>query len=121
MTTATRHIHAVAEDPYNLGSIWLTCGYQASPHYVYNSTANGAGGTWNAVAAFDAPSASPLTNPWQCVSIGFDASRVWFQSDQTWGNGPLVYNRSTLALRWASLERATPRRGTGRPRRPGHH
>jgi hypothetical protein len=97
-TVATRHIHGVYEDPYNLGHIWVTVGDQKSPHYVYKSTDGGA--TFAGVTELDGPSG---TNPWQAVSMGFDAERIWFASDQVLGYGPLILDRATNKLRWASL------------------
>lgn len=95
--SSVRHIHGIYEDPYNLGSVWVTAGDQNAAHFVYNST-TGAAGTFNPVTTLDANA-----NLWQAVGMGFDANNIWFVSDQVWGSGPYIIDRTTRVPRWATL------------------
>ena len=87
---STRHLHAVAEDPYNAGHIYVTAGDTGSPCFVYKSTDNG--DTFSEV----------LTDvEWQAVAIDFDADWVYFWSDQRYGGGNVyICDRATMTPQW---------------------
>lgn len=95
---SVRHIHGIYEDPYNLGNVYVTVGDTNAAHLVYKST-TGAVGTFAAVTTIDANS-----NLWQAVGMGFDPNYVWFVSDQVWGHGPYVIDRTAQTPRWATIK-----------------
>lgn len=97
--STTRHIHGVYEDPFNLGTIYVSVGDAfppyAPPFFLYKSTDGGA--TFTGVPT--------LTNGiWQCVSMGFTAEGIWLCSDQPSGAGPVFLDRATLTPRWATTK-----------------
>jgi len=98
-----RHIHGVYEDPYALGTIYVTVGDGIAPYvplsgYVYRSTNGG--------ASFTAlPNFTSASGFWQAVSLGFGPKYVWAASDQVVGGGAYVFTRSNLTPQWASLQK----------------
>lgn len=99
----TRHIHAVAEDRYNLGTIYITVGDFTSPYVppfgLYKST-NG-GTSFAGVPGF-------TSGTWQAVSIDFTRANVILGSDQVTGGGSIIFNRVTMSPRWLTTEPTPP-------------
>jgi len=100
--THVRHIHAVYEDPYNHGTIYVTVGdgiapYAPLPGYIYRSTDGGA--TFNPLPNFTSGGAGT----WQAVSLGFGSNYIWAASDQVQGGGAYLFTRTGLTPQWASL------------------
>lgn len=67
--TIPNHIHAVAEDPYNAGHIYMTTG-DGGAKTVLRSLDHGA--TWTTIIA---------SSIWQAVQISFDRHWVWLAHD----------------------------------------
>jgi len=95
---STRHFHCVAEDPYNPGTIYATCGDTGtSPAWVYKSTDNGT--TWAGVDTLN-------DLKWQAVKIDFDADWVYFWSDQQQSGGNVyICDRATMTPQWFTPSR----------------
>lgn len=78
-----KHVHAVAEDPYNAGHIYATFGDSGSPYFMRKSTDHGS--TWTTV----------LTSiQWQAVQITFSQKWVYLASDRI-GSLVFVFDRDT--------------------------
>jgi hypothetical protein len=92
---ATRHIHGIYEDPYNLGTIYVTIGDAFSPYsppyLLYKSTDGGA--TFTGVSTV-------TVGTWQGVAMGFRSDGILLCSDQVTGAGPVFLDRATLTPRW---------------------
>ena len=87
---SVKHIHAVYEDPYNAGHVYMTVGDNGTPHSVLRSTEHGATGTWEAIIT--TPGGA---NPWQAVQISFSERYVWLASDRR-GWSVAVFDRDDL-------------------------
>lgn len=94
----TRHFHAVAEDPYNPGHIYVTAGdSSASPAWVWKSTDGG--DTWDEVETLNEVY-------WQAVKIDFDEDWVYFWSDQYQSGGNVyICDRETMTPQWFTPHR----------------
>ena len=92
-----KHIHAVYEDPYNPGHVYMTLGDNGTPHSVLRSTEHGAAGTWEAIIT--TPGSA---NPWQSVQISFSERYVWLASDRR-GWSVAVFDRDDLTPYVVSL------------------
>jgi|GEM_PF-4773154 len=87
-----RHIHSVAPDPYNPGTVWAAIG-DGGPQTIIRSTDSGA--TWSVVIA---------NFVWQGVQISFDRTYVYIAGDQPKFTY-YVINRATLSERVGSPTR----------------
>lgn len=94
--STTRHVHGIYEDPFNLGTIYVTVGDQGIPHWCYRSRDGGA--TFSPVNTHD----DSVGSTWQSVSVGFTADYVVFIGDQVQGLGPFLMDRADDSLRWAT-------------------
>ncbi|MCW2135342.1 hypothetical protein [Arthrobacter sp. VKM Ac-2550] len=91
----SRHVHAIAADPYNPGHVWMTTGDAGSSGWVYYSTDYGA--TW-VKPRFGAMQA------WQAVQISFDSDWIYFASDVTTGLVVYKADKSAHTPRWHAKE-----------------
>ena len=83
------HIHAIAEDPYNAGHVWMTCG-DGTAKTIQRSTDYG--DTWSVVVASSA---------WQGVQISFSPEWVFVAGDGSRGT-VVVVDRDTGTPYWGS-------------------
>lgn len=90
---AIRHIHWVTEDPYNLGTIWMTAGDGIGVKAIQVSTNNGV--SWTTVA--------PASGGWQAVQISFSKSWVYFGADNNIGS-PFFLNRVLDTPYWVPAD-----------------
>jgi len=92
LSSAYRHFHCVAADPYNPGHIWATSGDNVN-NCFHKSTDHGA--TWTDIA---------IPMAWQTVQISFTADLIYLAPDAV-GIAPLyVMDRNTLAIKVGSYD-----------------
>lgn len=85
-----RHVHCVAEDPYNAGHWYATLGDADTPACVIRSTNNG--DTWSTVIA------AAAGNPFQAVQISFSPTAVFLASDH-YGGSVFYFDRTEAVIR----------------------
>ena len=90
-----KHIHCVAEDPYNPGHVYMTVGDGDTTASVLRSTNHGAAGSWSTII-------SAADNAWQSVQISFSPDWVWLASDRI-GRTVAVFDRDDLTPYSAAL------------------
>jgi hypothetical protein len=71
--TGVRHVHAIAADPYNLGTVWVAMGDGVTGPSRYSTDS---GATWTAIATQNG--SAP-----QETDISFTSTDVWFADDST--------------------------------------
>jgi hypothetical protein len=81
-----RHIHAVAGDPYQPGTVWMAVG-DGVTRSIWRSTRYGARGSWHVIVG---------SSDWQSAQISFTRTYVYLAADASGKHTFFVINKKTL-------------------------
>jgi hypothetical protein len=102
-----RHVHGVAADPYQPGTVWMTLGDGVTPS-VLRSTRYGARGSWRVMVGSSA---------WQSVQISFDRMHVYLAGDASGHGMFFVVDKKTLKPQLGTPHSYRAMHPPGSPRR----